>query len=739
MTAGSGRADQPITADMSDILAVLENEELRIFGGQIQEARARAQTAATMLIVNEAFTFLVLLGAAYQFNRDLTRRQHADRALREAIQAADAANLAKTQFLATVSHEFRTPLHAISGMSELLLETRLDSEQAEFARSVQVNAQSLGMLIGDLLDSSKIEAGQVDLQPEPFDLRELIEGVAELLVVRAEGKGVDLIVDLPPEGPWHLVGDYTRLRQVLMNLVGNAVKFTAEGEVAIRAQVSPSTDGRTANVEVRVSDTGIGVAPEAQGRIFERFVQADPSTVTRFGGTGLGLNISRSLLGLMGGQLSVDSKLGQGSTFRVVVTLPLAVQPPAAFDRSSLAGLELVVVEVNTTQRAASARTLEYAGAVVRAFATADAARAAITNNTAVIVVGESQPGAMTLDFVRAVSWPTSATATVGRPTSAEGTADRRVVPLVLMCSLRSMMASHIGTHGIAACVYTPVKQAVLVETVRLAASGVFGPAVSTADADAPHAGRPTRARLLLVEDHRDNSILATRVLTSAGYAVDLAEDGLAAVERAAAVRYDLILMDLLVATIDGVEAARRIRARERESGLTPVPMVATTAHAMATFRNEALWAGMNDYITKPVQRKSLLAICERWIARRPAAAPDQALPLPSPGDRFIAVEVDDDIADLLPGYVSARKADVVTLRTLLAAHDFEGIRDVAHKLKGSGDGYGLPFVSEGGRLLGKAAAAADVEAVRHATETLDRNLSRLRIRAAGGRAVVEP
>lgn len=588
-------------------LTEIDRQVIRQVPARLAAARAEVSAQNGALVAEGLLSILVLLAAAVMFNRNLTRQQRDQETLTTAMQAADAANIAKTRFLATVSHEIRTPLNALSGMNQLLLNTRLDSEQMEYARTVHSNAEALSLLIGDLLDSSKIEAGQMDLESLPFDVWELAESVAEILVVRADIKGVELIVDIAPDVPRSLVGDGNRLRQILMNLVGNAVKFTEQGEVILRVRSEISGDRSSAKLQFSIIDTGIGIPPEAQRRIFEPFVQADRSTVRRFGGTGLGLNISRSLIQLMGGSLSLESMPAKGSTFDVRVSLPLAgTQPAPVFSPHSLAGIDVLLVDSNASTRDTLGRMLIAAGANIRLASTAAEARDVFAAWPAVrvVVVDDSLPDGSALDLVRD-TW--------------QKRQDGPPLGMVPTCSLRSVMTRYVGTYGISTCVYKPAKAARLIEALRHAAGlEAEDPGSDEVDRPSPMRGGPVRPRILLAEDHHDSLVLATRFLAGAGYDVDLAEDGVKAAELANAFRYDLILMDVEMPRLDGIEATQQIRARELDLNQQPVPIVALTAHALEDIRHQTRSAGMDGFMTKPLQRKQLLDICSQWIDRRP-------------------------------------------------------------------------------------------------------------------------
>lgn len=581
--------------------------EYQLLSQRLNASTTGERTARTLILSSAALSLLLLIAAGYGLNRDVTRRRQTEKRLREAVRGADAASLAKTQFLATVSHEIRTPLNAILGMTDLLLDTGLEPEQAEFARTVQANSESLLILISDLLDSSKIEAGQVDLESIPFNPEQIIESVVEVLQIRAELKGLDLVTATAPGMARQVSGDPNRFRQVLMNLVGNAIKFTEHGEVVLRAEMIERDDGVNA-ISVTVSDTGMGIAPEHAEGIFERFVQAERSTVRRFGGTGLGLPISRSLVELMGGELTLESTVGEGSTFRFYIPVEDAALRSTT-DMSSpgaLSNVRALLIDPSTSRQNAVATWLEAEGALVdRARSAKDSLGFfdASDRNYAVVIVNESLPDRHALDLVHQLKTRVA----------------KAALPVLVLSSLNSPATLPVDRSTIVERLYKPIRRSRLIPAVRQAIGlpVIVEPATQAATTLALRSSDTVNPRILLVEDQRDNWVLATRILTGAGYQVELAENGMVAVERAASYTYDLILMDLEMPVLDGFQAAGAIRAAERGQEMQ-VPIVALTAHALEGFRERAISGGMDDYVTKPIKKQQLLDICEKWIDSRP-------------------------------------------------------------------------------------------------------------------------
>ena len=541
--------------------------------------------------------------------RDVTERKRAESEILNAKFEAEKANAAKSSFLAMMSHELRTPLNAVLGMTELALDTNLSAEQREFLGTIQSNSENLLRLIDDVLDLSKIEANRMDLEQIPFDLRELADEVAESLNVRAASKDVELILDVDPHLPMEIVGDPKRVRQVLLNLVGNAVKFTEHGSVQLSVEVEDWKPGDRVDLVFAVTDTGVGIPKDKQEKLFSQFYQAESSTTRKFGGTGLGLNISRSLVDLMGGRIDFTSEKGKGSTFRVNISTesPSDTEPNSARHRAQLADAKakiLLWVEQEKRRRTLARLFIAW-GLEVDLVTSVDEldAKLATAGTRQTLTVLEHRPEQIDLDTLRKLRQPPH----------------REVLLLASIGASTSAVLTETCPH----IVVKPIRQQRLADTVARA----LGLRAQTPDAAVTeHDGTPPSGqreeeeaapfRILLVEDNRDNQKLAERVLESSGARVDTAENGREAVTMAAQTLYDLIIMDLMMPVMDGFQATEEIRAEEVAPNR--VPIVALTAHATEGYRARCLDAGMDDYVSKPFKKDRFLAVVDQWVDRRP-------------------------------------------------------------------------------------------------------------------------
>jgi signal transduction histidine kinase/CheY-like chemotaxis protein len=539
-----------------------------------------------------------------------------------ARQAAEWANRAKSEFLANMSHEIRTPLNGIVGMTDLALDTRLTSEQHEYLETVKLSADSLLIVINDILDFSKIEAGKIDLEVAEFDLRDILEATMKTLAFRADEKGLELLCEVAPEAPDVVCGDFSRLRQIIVNLVGNAIKFTDAGEVALRVQVE-AQDAEDRILHFTVSDTGVGIPTEKQKLIFEPFSQADASTTRKYGGTGLGLTISSRLVEMMGGKIWVESAAGTGTQFHFTVRLKTSGKPVeagAVAPPEFLRGVKVLVVDDNRTNRRildGMLKRWEMRPTLV------DSGEAALAELSVASQAGEPYTLILTdmhmphMDGFELVEHirqrPELDAATIMMLTSAGHKGD----------------AVRCQELGVAAYLLKPIRQSELREAIArvLGADHHTGP-IPLITRYSLHDEREPSAvlRVLVAEDNAVNQRLAVRMLEKRGHQVVVAGNGQEALEAIEKDTFDLVLMDVQMPEMDGFEATAVLRGREHEKGDgVRLPVIALTAHAMKGDRERCLAAGMDDYLSKPIRPQELDAILEKYSPHAAAVTPHQA------------------------------------------------------------------------------------------------------------------
>lgn len=675
--------------------------EMSLSEENLLETRLTTQKETThfsniLILSGSIFSFLIVLIAAYLVINEFKRRNLYEKVILKAKEQAVAGTQAKTEFLANMSHEIRTPMNAIMGMAELLNESNLNDEQRKYVDVFQRAGESLLNIINDILDLSKIEAGHFELDKTPFTLSTVIDKATEIMALKAHQKQLELAVDIDPETHDYYYGDPNRLRQVLLNLIGNAVKFTKKGEVVLKVMAGQKSNlGR--EIIIEVTDTGIGMNKFQIENLYERFNQADSSITKEYGGTGLGLNITKRLIELMNGSIQVDSKEGTGTKFIVKIYLEEDDKPLDQAPLLSLKNKKIIIIDDTKTNRFILKKIVEHQGATAH----------------------EAESGEMGLSMIHAESQKNEPYDLVLLDCRMPGLDGFKVAERVQSTELKGPMILMLTSDnrpgdlaksralGLKSYLVKPVLKQELLTEIGKALFNLQAKPVT--EMKAPVKLNHSNLKILLVDDNDENRLVIRSFLRNFPWKIEEAKNGQEALDMFETGKYDLVLMDMQMPVLDGYSATKQIRKNELEQKVAPTPIIALTAYALKEEVDKSLEAGCNGHQSKPVAKASLVQCIEDFT-------------------KSIDIIVDKDLEDLIPDYLGNREKEVLTLTDLFYKKEFSQIQAIGHKLRGSAGSYGFSELSEIGKELEEKSKVADTTSINHALNQYRLYLKRIKV-----------
>jgi two-component system sensor histidine kinase/response regulator len=681
---------------MKTYLDEMSNAEEHLLKTRLATQRQNTTFSNIVVLSGSIFAFLIVLAAAYLVINEFKRRNLYEKVILKAKEQAVAGTQAKSEFLANMSHEIRTPMNAIMGMAELLNETNLNDEQRKYVDVFQRAGESLLNIINDILDLSKIEAGHFELDKTPFALSSVIDKATEIMALKAHQKQLELAVDIESDMHDYFYGDPNRLRQVLLNLIGNAVKFTKKGEVLMKVFPGKKTNDGL-EIIIEVTDTGIGMSKIQLENLFERFNQADSSITKEYGGTGLGLNITKRLIELMNGTIQVESTENSGSKFTIRIFLEEDDKPIDETPLLSLKGKKIIIIDDTKTNRFILKKIVEHQGAITHEAENGETGLAMINSEAQ-----KNEPYDLVLLDCRMPGIDGFSVAEKVQSSNLKG-------PMILMLTSDNRPGDLAKSRalGLKSYLVKPVlKVELLTEIGRALFNSQPKPVMEVKKVDTK---AHSDLKILLIDDNDENRLVIRSFLRNHPWKIEEAKNGKEALDMFSPGKYDIVLMDMQMPVLDGYSATREIRKIESEQKASPTPVIALTAYALKEEVDKSLEAGCNGHQSKPVAKASLIKCIEEFT-------------------KNIEIIVDKDLEDLIPDYLSNREKELGTLTELFNKKEFPQIQAIGHKLRGSAGSYGFSALSDIGKELEEKSKVTDSTSINHALNQYRLYLKRIKV-----------